>query len=317
MVVPNRVNNCYIVNKRIGSGSFGTIYQGFDIVQKIPVAIKMEPVICRQPQLIYEHKIALALSGGLGIPQIYWCGQQLGYVCLVMELLGPSLEQLFTFCDRKLSLKTVCMMADQLLNRVEFMHMRYFIHRDIKPDNFLLGRETPDKKRIYCIDFGLAKKYRSATQSHIPFKAGKNLTGTARYASLHTHQGLEQSRRDDIESLLYMLVYFVKGSLPWQGLKATDKKEKYEKIQSVKSAVGRTLYEDLPDAFVFYFDATRKLRFTDKPNYQELRNYMKSLMLHEGMVFDFKFDWVLQGFPGYREVEEETTAGSVEPASFS
>jgi len=133
-------------------------------------------------------------------------------------------------------LKTVLMLADQMINRVEYVHMKSFLHRDIKPDNCLmgLGKRT---NQVYIIDFGLAKKYRdSTTHQHIPYREHKNLTGTARYASVNTHLGVEQSRRDDLESLGYVLMYFLKGSLPWQGLKAGTKKQKYEKISERKIA---------------------------------------------------------------------------------
>lgn len=153
---------------------------------------------------------------------------------MVIDLLGPSMEDLFNFCGRKFSLKTVLMLADQMISRIEFTHAKNFIHRDIKPDNFLMGTGKKGH-HVYLIDFGLAKKYRDhKTHVHIQYKDNKNLTGTARYASINTHLGIEQSRRDDLESLGYVLMYFNKGSLPWQGLKAGTKIQKYERISEKK-----------------------------------------------------------------------------------
>jgi serine/threonine protein kinase len=173
---------------------------------------------------------------------------------MVIDLLGPSLEDLFNFCSRKFTVKTVLMLADQMIARVEYVHSRSFIHRDIKPDNFLMGLGKR-ANQVNIIDFGLAKKYRDPkTHVHIPYCDNKNLTGTARYASVNTHMGIEQSRRDDLESLGYVFLYFLRGSLPWQGLQAVTKKQKYEKISEKKM---RTPFEVLckgfPNEFVLYF----------------------------------------------------------------
>ncbi|CAL9123962.1 casein kinase I isoform delta-like [Musa troglodytarum] len=289
-----RVGDKFRLGRKIGSGSFGEIYLGTNIQTNEEVAIKLENVKTKHPQLLYESKLYKILQGGTGIPNVRWYGIEGEYNVLVMDLLGPSLEDLFNFCGRKFSLKTVLMLADQMINRVEFVQSKYFLHRDIKPDNFLmgLGRRA---NQVYIIDFGLAKKYRdSSTHQHIPYRENKNLTGTARYASVNTHLGIEQSRRDDMESLGYVLMYFLRGSLPWQGLKAGTKKQKYEKISERKVATSiEALCRGYPSEFASYFHYCRSLRFDDKPDYAYLKRLFRDLFIHEGFQFDYVFDWTV------------------------
>uniref|UniRef100_A0A8D1SDG8 non-specific serine/threonine protein kinase n=1 Tax=Sus scrofa TaxID=9823 RepID=A0A8D1SDG8_PIG len=228
------VGGKYKLVRKIGSGSFGDIYLAINITNGEEVAVKLESQKARHPQLLYESKLYKILQGGVGIPHIRWYGQEKDYNVLVMDLLGPSLEDLFNFCSRRFTMKTVLMLADQMISRIEYVHTKNFIHRDIKPDNFLMGIGRHCNK-LFLIDFGLAKKYRdNRTRQHIPYREDKNLTGTARYASINAHLGIEQSRRDDMESLGYVLMYFNRTSLPWQGLKAATKKQKYEKISEKK-----------------------------------------------------------------------------------
>jgi serine/threonine protein kinase len=168
------------------------------------------------------------------VPRVYCYGNNKAYNILVLELLGKSLEELFNLCGRKFSLKTVCVLGIEMIKRIQYVHEKNHIHRDIKPDNFMMGIENSEE-RLYIIDFGLAKKYRSSTKKgHIPLKTNKNITGTARYCSINTHKGLEQSRRDDLESIGYVLMYFLRGSLPWQGLKCKPDEDHYQKIYERK-----------------------------------------------------------------------------------
>mmetsp|Transcript_12330 Transcript_12330/g.25943 ORF Transcript_12330/g.25943 Transcript_12330/m.25943 type:complete len:486 (-) Transcript_12330:448-1905(-) len=290
-----RVGKKYRLGRKIGSGSFGDIYLGTNMTTGEEVAIKLESVKTKHPQLLYESKIYRILHGGLGIPNVRWYGVEGDYNVMVLDLLGPSLEDLFNYCGRRFKLKTVLMVADQLLSRLEYVHTKSFIHRDVKPDNFLIGLGKRQNV-IHIIDFGLAKKYRDPrSHQHIPYRENKNLTGTARYASINTHIGIEQSRRDDLESLGYVLMYFIRGSLPWQGLKANTKKQKYERIMDRKMSTStEQLCKGFPSEFRSYFEYCRSLRFEDRPDYAYLKRLFKELFYRKGYQYDNMFDWTVQ-----------------------
>ncbi|KAG8060682.1 hypothetical protein GUJ93_ZPchr0002g25612 [Zizania palustris] len=292
------VGGKFKLGKKIGSGSFGELFLAVNVQTGEEVAVKLENVKTKHAQLHYESKLYMLLQGGTGIPHLKWFGVEGEYNVMVIDLLGPSLEDLFNYCSRKFSLKTVLMLADQMINRVEYMNQKGFLHRDIKPDNFLmgLGRKA---NQVYIIDYGLAKKYRDLqTHKHIPYRENKNLTGTARYASVNTHLGVEQSRRDDLESLGYVLMYFLRGSLPWQGLKAGTKKQKYDKISEKKMLTPvEVLCKSYPSEFISYFHYCRSLRFEDKPDYSYLKRLFRDLFIREGYQFDYVFDWTILKYP--------------------
>ncbi|EER33993.1 casein kinase I isoform epsilon [Candida tropicalis MYA-3404] len=292
-----RVGKKYRIGRKIGSGSFGDIYLGTNIISGEEVAIKLENTKAKHPQLEYEAKVYKALSGGVGIPFVRWYGTECDYNAMVIDLLGPSLEDLFNYCNRKFTYKTVLLLADQLICRIEYIHARCFIHRDIKPDNFLMGIGRRGSQ-VNVIDFGLAKKYRDPrTHLHIPYRENKNLTGTARYASVNTHLGIEQSRRDDLESLGYVLIYFCRGSLPWQGLKAATKRQKYDRIMEKKMTTpNNILCKGLPGEFLEYMNYIKTLRFDDKPDYPYLRKLFRDLFKKENYRYDYVFDWTLYKF---------------------
>ncbi|CDK27348.1 unnamed protein product [Kuraishia capsulata CBS 1993] len=306
---PNIIAKHYKIDKKIGEGSFGIIFKGYDIRNhNLPVAIKFESRKSEAPQLKDEFKAYTILNTSVdsslknheaqsqflslsGIPKLYYYGQEGYYNILIIQLLGPSLEDLFDWCGRRFSPKTVAQVAKQMICRIQFVHENNLIYRDIKPDNFLVG---DNDNIIYLVDFGMIKQYRNpVTKAHIPYREKKSLSGTARYMSINTHLGREQSRRDDLESLGHVFLYFLKGELPWQGLKAPSNKLKYEKIGEKKRSTGiEDLCAGLPHQFANYLKYVRGLRFDETPDYRYLTDLMDEVLTDLGTTDDGNYDWM-------------------------
>ncbi|XP_036355129.1 casein kinase I-like [Octopus sinensis] len=285
------VGNRYKLIRKIGSGSFGLIYLAINIISGDEVAVKLESISTAHPQLDMEYRMYKILGEELGIPGMRGFLIQKGYNIMVMDLLGPSIEELLNYCSRRLSLKSVLMLSEQFISRIEFIHSKKVIHRDIKPDNFVMGSGR-NISQVYIIDFGLSKKYMNTVGVHIPYRDNKNLTGTARYASINAHMGIEQSRRDDLESLAYILIYLAKGHLPWQGLSAQNKKQKYQRISEKKISTSvETLCQGLPSEFAVFLNYCRSLRFDETPDYYYIHQLFRVLFVNRGYNNDARYDW--------------------------
>ena len=283
--------NKYKITKKIGQGSFGRIYEGINLKTEELYAIKIEE-ICENTQLLEKEAIFLYYLKGPGIPTIHLYDSIEDYHILIESLLGKSLEVLFTESFNNFSIKDISMIGIQILNRLEYIHNKFVIHRDIKPDNFVIGLNS-DNKNIFIIDFGLAKKYRSSkTLEHIKFRLTKKLTGTTRYASINALRGGEQSRRDDLESLSYMLFYFLRGNLPWQGAKGLTKVEKYRKIFKIKQSTDpNELCQNFPEEFKIFLLYVKNLEFEENPDYDYCRGLFEAIIRKLNDKVDFNFSW--------------------------
>jgi serine/threonine protein kinase len=280
------IGNRFTVGRRLGHGSFGEVYKGFDEINSIPVAIKLEPIRTRDPQLSLEFRIYEVISGGVGIPHIYFYGlAPTGlHEALIMDLYSHPLEHLLRISKSGLSLQTVLMFADQMLCRLEWIHRHGIVHRDVKPENFMVGSFS----QIFLIDFGLSKWYIDPkTGEHLPLATGKSLTGTARYSSLNAMRGCSQSRRDDLESLGYVFVYLLKGGLPWQGFHATNDRDKLGLILDCKATIPiETLCEGLPQEFGNFLERTRALGFEEEPPYADFRQMFRELFIENKFLYE-------------------------------
>ena len=285
----------YKVNKIIGRGSFGSVFKGKNIETKELVAIKTEDWKAKGNVLESEAYFLFYLKN-FGIPEMKSFGIYYKYKILVQTLLGYNLDQIFIGKEKIVKIQDICMAFIQLLDRLEYIHSKYVIHRDLKPENIMIDLET--KKTIYLIDFGMAKKYRSGkTKKHIKFSVPQRLTGTARYCSINALRGTEQSRRDDLESAGYVMIYLAKrGYLPWIGLTHSDKLERYRQIYYIKKKITEEkLCKLLPKAFSDYMKYVKKLNFEEDPNYNYMRGLFLNLLNSSNVKNDLKFSWVSKG----------------------
>ena len=296
--------NKYRLVEKLGEGTFGMIFKcessdglcAFKFEKKRPN---------KRSLLKMESDIMIALKGP-GIPRIISYIEEGEYNIMIMELLGKSLEGLLKASPKKkLSLKTVCLLGIEIIKILKYIHDRHYIHRDIKPDNFAIGYSDPNE--IYLLDFGLAKKYRSSkTLEQRPMMKNKKLTGTARYASINALKGYDQSRRDDLESVGYVLAYLLRGSLPWQGIIVKTKEEKYAKILYKKQYITpEQLLTGFPSELVNYLKYCKYLNYDQEPDYNYLSSLFVNIIKNElNSEIDYKYDWIKNDIDLQKSIRE-------------
>ena len=281
----------------IGSGSFGEVYVAEDLKNKKIVALKVEFQQSKCQQLQYESKIYEIMSGCVNIANISWYGSYKNKNIMAFDRLSQSIDKLFNYRMRNFSLKTVLMLADQMISAIQFFHSKGFVHRDIKAENFMMGAGK-NKSVLYLIDFGLAGKYRNIddVNDHYPLTKNHEFMGTAKFQSINAHKGYSLSRRDDMEAIGYLLVYLMKGTLPWMEIKsrATSRDPKLfsEEIKNIKMKTStEVLCNKLPHEFYVYLNDVKNLKYEEEPKYASYRKMFRELFMKSGFIYDGIYDW--------------------------
>mmetsp|Transcript_11423 Transcript_11423/g.23759 ORF Transcript_11423/g.23759 Transcript_11423/m.23759 type:complete len:340 (+) Transcript_11423:78-1097(+) len=295
------------VQDKLGEGCFGAVFLGKDKKSDSPVAVKFEDSQCGAPgSLAMENSLLKQLGEPQrpqGFAEVFFFGKVGSFTCMVMDLLGKSLEECMEVCQGKMEPSSVVLIAEQALRRIEYLHSKGVVHRDIKPENFMYGRGGKIH-HLHLIDFGLSDTYWG--RRHVSQSNGNSMVGTARYCSVNTHKGINQTRRDDLEAIGHMLMYFLRGSLPWSGLDAKTQEEKYRKIREKKES---TPLDELcaghPPAFKDYLLRARSLEFKERPDYIALRKLFADVRAEIGPQQDHGFQFL-----------EGRDLGTLEPLEF-
>ena len=292
----------YICNNEnpIGSGSFGQVLYGKHKNTDLEVAVKVISSDTSAETIKKEINFSKQLQKINGFPTIYYTCVYDKKNIIVESLLGPSLDKLFKYCGRQFPLKTVCLIGKEMVKRLENMHEKGILHRDLKPNNLTWGNYNSsynnisnnnsiinnkynklDINTIFLIDFGLSCYYLESGigSKHYKIKNNLSFVGTLRYASLNSHKGIRQSRRDDLESMIYILIYFLKGKLPWQDVKAKQKEERHKLITEIKSKVTiESLCENTPKEFAELLTYVKNLEFEETPLYTKFYAFFHNLI---------------------------------------
>ncbi|XP_057668189.1 tau-tubulin kinase homolog Asator [Diorhabda carinulata] len=294
------------VVKKIGGGGFGEIYEGLDLITREQVALKVESA--RQPKQVLKMEVAVLkkLQGKEHICRFIGCGRNDRFNYVVMQLQGRNLAELRRAQPRAaFSLSTSMRLALQILRSIESIHSVGFLHRDIKPSNFSMGRLPYNCRKVYMLDFGLARQYTTATGEVRAPRAAAGFRGTVRYASINAHKNREMGRHDDLWSLFYMLVEFVNGQLPWRKVKDKEQvglmKEKYDH---------RLFLKHLPSDLKQFLDHIQSLEYSDKPDYQMLISLFERSMKRRGVKESDPYDWEKPTQTDNQIVSQPTVTGT-------
>jgi len=278
------INDRFQLVEQIGKGSFGVVWKAWDQRKKQPVAVKLESKSAKK-HLENEFQIYKKLQAKEfdGFTKCFYYGPCLNntYNAMVLQYLGPSLSSLFGWCKKNLTLETICNIAIQLTYRLECFHSIGYLHQDLKPENITIGTKYGnDQDTIYLIDFGTSVRFKSANNVHINPGNSDRIMGTCRYAAIRMHFGHYQSRRDDLESLCYVLLYLFYRKLPWQDVKDKNPRKKWKIVREMKRnkmLKNKWPFEDAPTAFLDYHRYIHSLGFYTKPNYRIIRGIFRRL----------------------------------------
>ena len=285
--------NKYEVRKKCGKTSTINIYEGVEKENNKPIIIKIEKMKSKSDKKLFLEDEAYNLYSfkGFGIPALIKLGKRNNNIVLIEEKKGKSLYELFMENNKKFSLNEICLIGIQCIERLEWIHSKCYVHRNIKPENFVIGLDDPHV--IYLQNFYLCQKYKSSkTNQHIKLEFTKEIVGTERYGSINSLRGLVQSRKDDLESLCYMLIYFFLGKLPWQGIRTQNQAVKYEILLKMKKNFKIEMYNKIPKDFCTLFKYVKNLKFNQEPKYNLMIKLLQNI-LDENQLFNNKqFHWI-------------------------
>ena len=294
MIKHTAIADVFQIEDKIGEGAFAKVYRVLNKLDMKRYAAKVEPTDSPHQELYAEYKIIQRLlmdQNPLGVPKIYHYGVYSDSNVLVMELLGENLEKKLAEAGGRFSLKTVVMIADQVFKRLEFIHSKRILHRDIKPSNIVPGSGSASQT-LYLIDFGKGKKFMDSSGKHIEPKSNKMPVGNLRYSSIFSDAGEELGRRDDLESVMFVLVHFLRGKLPWMGIRAKTVADKFKQVKALKASTDyNILCEGLIPEFIDLFRYIRQLKFDQDPDYASIKSIVKRMVTSNKITMDFIYDW--------------------------